>query len=162
MKQMKDKDLKRLRRSDLVEIIYRLQENEKALNQEITALKQKLNDRRIAVEEAGSIAEAALRLNSVFETAQKAADEYLKNIKANSDQASRALDEANAKAESILSDADNERKEAADELDAKVRKILLKAGDKAESIIAEANQQAQEILENAKAQAQAEGSEEQS
>ena len=32
-------------------------------------------------EEAGSIAEAALRINRVFEAAQEAADQYLENIR---------------------------------------------------------------------------------
>ena len=37
--------------------------------------------RRIELEEAGSIAEASLRLNGVFEAAQKAADQYLENLR---------------------------------------------------------------------------------
>lgn len=35
----------------------------------------------LELEEAGSIAEAALRLNGVFEAAQKAADQYVYNVK---------------------------------------------------------------------------------
>lgn len=38
-------------------------------------------DRKIELEEAGNIAEAALKLNKVFEAAQKAADQYLYNLK---------------------------------------------------------------------------------
>lgn len=37
--------------------------------------------REIELEEAGSIAEAALRLNGVFEAAQKAAEQYLINVR---------------------------------------------------------------------------------
>lgn len=37
--------------------------------------------REIELEEAGSIAEAALRLNGIFEAAQEAADQYLMNVK---------------------------------------------------------------------------------
>jgi hypothetical protein len=36
--------------------------------------------RQIALEESGSIAEAALRLNGIFEAAQKAADQYIYNL----------------------------------------------------------------------------------
>ncbi len=39
------------------------------------------SSKRIELEEAGSIAEAALRLNGIFEVAQQAADQYLYNIK---------------------------------------------------------------------------------
>jgi predicted RNase H-like nuclease (RuvC/YqgF family) len=38
-------------------------------------------NRQIELEEAGSIAEAALRLNKVFEAAQKAADQYIYNLR---------------------------------------------------------------------------------
>ena len=41
--------------------------------------------RRIELEKAGSIAEASLRLNGVFEAAQKAADQYLENIRQHAD-----------------------------------------------------------------------------
>lgn len=37
--------------------------------------------RRIELDEAGSIAEAALRLNGIFEVAQQAADQYLYNVR---------------------------------------------------------------------------------
>ncbi|MCI9217549.1 hypothetical protein AALA78_11925 [Lachnospiraceae bacterium 42-17] len=37
--------------------------------------------REIELEEAGSIAEAALRINGVFEAAQRAAEQYLMNVK---------------------------------------------------------------------------------
>ena len=43
-------------------------------------LEEERTTRRIELEEAGSIAEAALRLNGVFEAAQKAADQYIYNI----------------------------------------------------------------------------------
>lgn len=42
-----------------------------------------LNSRRIELEDAGSIAEAALRLNGIFEVAQQAADHYLYNVRVN-------------------------------------------------------------------------------
>lgn len=44
-------------------------------------LAKEREDRRIELEEAGSIAEAALRLNGIFNAAQKAAEQYLYNIK---------------------------------------------------------------------------------
>ena len=37
--------------------------------------------RRIELEKAGSLAEASLRLNGVFEAAQKDADQYLENLR---------------------------------------------------------------------------------
>ncbi len=45
-------------------------------------IEKQRTERRIQLDEAGSIAEAALRLNHVFEAAQKAAEQYLYNIQA--------------------------------------------------------------------------------
>ena len=154
MKEMKDKDLKRLSRSDLVEIIFRLQENESSLNQQIAQLQKKLNDRRIIIDNSGSIAEAALKLNSVFETAQKAADEYLSSIKHRSSEAAEAvINEADKEAQSIISDADDKRKEATEELDTKIRIIIEKAKQEADKIVADAKIQAQQIIETAEKEA---------
>lgn len=49
-----------------------------ALRQEIEEIKE---SRKIELENAGSIAMASLRLNGIFEVAQKAADQYLYNIR---------------------------------------------------------------------------------
>ena len=61
-----------------------LHSNMDRLKQENEQLIQKLNDRTITIENAGSIAEASLKLNKVFEAAQKAADDYLESIKSQS------------------------------------------------------------------------------
>ncbi len=56
-----------------------------AKDETIRALRAELESRqasrRIELDEAGSIAMAALKLNGVFEAAQKAADQYLYNLK---------------------------------------------------------------------------------
>lgn len=50
----------------------------------ISELKKEIEDfrldRKIQIEKAGSLAEAALRLNGIFEAAQKAADQYIYNL----------------------------------------------------------------------------------
>lgn len=45
-------------------------------------LEAEQHKREIELQDAGSIAEAALRLNGVFEAAQKAADQYLESVQA--------------------------------------------------------------------------------
>ena len=82
---MTDKEFKRLRRSDLIEIIYEYQRREKALNEEIEALKAELESRDLKIRDAGSIAEAVVKLNELFETAQKTADEYVEQVKRNAE-----------------------------------------------------------------------------
>lgn len=78
---MTDKELRRLRRRELLELlIVQTDENEK-LKKELSRAQAELNNRRIAIECAGSLAEAALQLNGVFEAADRAAKQYLENVR---------------------------------------------------------------------------------
>ena len=58
-----------------------LQEQVKRQEQELKEAKQALQNREIQINEAGSIAEAALQLNGIFEMAQIASQQYIDNIK---------------------------------------------------------------------------------
>lgn len=78
---MDSRELKKLSRGDLLEmLIEQMKENDR-LKAELVQKDKQLADRRIEIENAGSIAQAALKLNGVFEEAQAAADQYLENIK---------------------------------------------------------------------------------
>lgn len=83
---MTDKELRRLKRSELLEILYEQEKEIAELRKKLNRATRKLEDRRILIEKSGSIAEAALRLNEVFEAAQAAADQYLENIRELGDQ----------------------------------------------------------------------------
>lgn len=117
---MADRELKRLRRRELLQMLLVQCEETEKYTKEAQELRAELNDlteryerligklnikderlnqkdakiaelkntieemkasREIELEEAGSIAEAALRLNGVFEAAQRAAEQYLMNVK---------------------------------------------------------------------------------
>ena len=78
---MTDKELKKLTRAELLEMLLIQSKEKQRLEEELREAKEKLEERDIMIAEAGSIAEAALRLNDVFEAAQKAADQYLENVK---------------------------------------------------------------------------------
>jgi glutathione S-transferase len=102
---MTDKQLKRLSRADLLELLLiQTKENER-LHAELEEARAQLESRRICVEEAGSIANAALALNGVMEAAQAAADQYLENIaqiKAEAEQLRREAEEMKREAEEKL------------------------------------------------------------
>lgn len=78
---MADKELRRLSRAELLEILLAQAEENRELKKRIGEMQAQLDDRKIMLEEAGSIAEAALRLSGVFETAETAAAQYLENIR---------------------------------------------------------------------------------
>ena len=73
--------MKKLGRGQLLEILVRQSKELDRLQEELKAAEDKLADRRIRMEESGSIAEAALKLNGIFEVAQQAADDYLASLR---------------------------------------------------------------------------------
>ena len=77
---MTDQELKKLHRSDLLELLIAQEKENEQLRSQIAQLKRRLEDRTIALEQAGSIAEASLQINGVFQAAQDAAAQYLENI----------------------------------------------------------------------------------
>lgn len=78
---MTDKELRRLSRRDLMEILYEQGKEIETLRAELAAREAELEDRRIMIENSGSIAEAALKLNGVFEAAQAACEQYSLSLK---------------------------------------------------------------------------------
>ena len=83
---MTQKELKRLRRSDLMEMLLELSKENLRLQEELQEANRKLQERELAIAECGTLAEAALKLNRIFEDAQAACDQYLYNVKLRSGQ----------------------------------------------------------------------------
>lgn len=78
---MTAKELKKLRRSDLLEMMLELRRENDALHAQVEELQRRLDDRRIVIADSGTLAEAALRLNGVFQAAQAACDQYMENMR---------------------------------------------------------------------------------
>ena len=74
------KELRKLKRVDLMELLVSQAEEIEHLQNRVLELEDQLNDRNILIAKAGSIAEASLEINKIFEVAQKTADQYLENI----------------------------------------------------------------------------------
>lgn len=78
---MTDKELKKLNRAELLELLIAQMKENKSLKDELQSAKAALEDRDIAIDKAGSIAEASLQINGVFRAAEAAAAQYLDNIR---------------------------------------------------------------------------------
>lgn len=78
---LEDKKLKKMSRGELLELLVLLSKQNDELQKQLKEKEEQLENRQIIINKSGSIAEAALKLNEVFEIAQKAADEYLDNIR---------------------------------------------------------------------------------
>lgn len=79
---MTEKELRRLSRADLLEMLIEQSAELHKVRKKCRLLEQKMESRQIAIDEAGSIAEAALRINGVFEAAQASCEQYMENIRA--------------------------------------------------------------------------------
>ena len=112
---MTDRSLRKLNRRELLELLIALKEENNQLKERLQQQSAQLHSREIQIQNAGSMAEAALALNDVFESVDKAAAQYLENIKRCSEQQNsvydRIVSEAEQKAKAILEDAENERQQ---------------------------------------------------
>lgn len=106
---MTDKELKKLSRSELLDmLIYQAEENKK-LRDELESARLELLKREIAIEKAGTLAEASMYMSGLFDSADNAAKIYLENIeqrKRETDEiCQRKIAEAESRVESIISGA---------------------------------------------------------
>lgn len=119
---MADRDLRKMNRKELLELLIASEKENDQLKEQLQQQTVQLRSRELQIKNAGSIAEAALALNGVFESADKAAAQYLENIKRCSEQQqsiyNRIVSEAEQKAKTILDNAEKEKQQkikAADE-----------------------------------------------
>lgn len=74
------KELKKMKKIELMELLLEQEKEITKLTDENQKLNQQLNEKILKIEESGSIAEAALKLSDIFESAQRAVDIYLSNL----------------------------------------------------------------------------------
>ena len=77
---MTDRELRRLSRAELLEMLLAQVEENERLKARLEEAERALEDRRLAVSRAGSLAEASLQLNEVFAAADRAARQYVENV----------------------------------------------------------------------------------
>lgn len=77
---MKGNELRKLTRRQLLELLLKQTQRAEDLQLQNNTLKQQQDEKRMIVQEAGTMAEAALKLNKVFEAADAAAKQYVTQI----------------------------------------------------------------------------------
>ena len=105
---MTEKELKKLNRFQLLEMIILQTEQIADLEKQLQKTRRLLENQQIQVAQAGSIAEAALQLSGIFEAAQSAADVYLANVKIHTENADQIEANAQLAANQILEQARTE------------------------------------------------------
>ena len=110
---MTEKELKKLNRKELLEMLFFQTERVEELEAELQALKEQINKNEISINSAGSIAEASLKVSKIFDEADSAAKIYLDNVKKlnNDDEVKTFENECRQKALKLLADTERLCKE---------------------------------------------------
>lgn len=82
---MTKKELRKMNRRQLIELMLEQSRLIDSLEARLEKAEAQLSERELIMQESGSIAEAAMRLNGVFQAAQDAADQYLASIRSMAD-----------------------------------------------------------------------------
>ena len=134
---MTDRELKRLRRQDLLEILIAQRKEIESLKERLARAEASLEDRQIRIDKAGSLAEAVLAVNGVIEAAQSAADQYLDNIKELSSQQAAVCEqrekESREKAETLLQEAEEQSRALREKCEADCQAMEMKAKQASEA-----------------------------
>ena len=144
---MTNKELKGLSRQELLEMLIEQSKKVNALQAGLDQANARLAERQIQVEKAGSIAEAALALNHIFEDAQAAAEQYLENLRIQCAASDARAAAANEKAEACLTDAQEKAEAIVREANDRAELILKDAHAERERILTQTNQECQRRLE---------------
>ena len=99
---MTEKELKKLNRYQLLELLIIQTERADKLQAALEEAERRLSDQEINISTLGSIAEASLHLKGVFQTAQDAADLYINAAKKH---AEAIEEEAHKKSAAIIAQA---------------------------------------------------------
>lgn len=78
---MTSRELRKESRAGLLEILLAQSREIDCLKAEVASLNEKLEEKELVMSRSGSIAEASLELNRVFEAAQLVADQYVRSIR---------------------------------------------------------------------------------
>lgn len=104
-----EKELRKLNRTELLEMLIAQSKRLSRVEEELSAAQKELERRNIAITTSGSLAEAALKLNGIFEAADQAAAQYLDTLREQESNAEHIIAEAEAKAHEIINAAEVQR-----------------------------------------------------
>ena len=118
------KELRKISKSEMLEIMLSQAKRIEELENELNKTKKKLESKKILIDECGTLAEASLKLNGIFETAQQSAELYLLNVK---DKCKRIEEntrkECLLKTEKMIADTEEICKKRQSEIDEYLKKV---------------------------------------
>ncbi len=159
---MTDKELKKLSRIEVLELLLNSEKQKTELEQQLEEARQKnreltekLNSRELDIQEAGNIADASLKISGIFQCAQAAAESYLDNVKSLSEKQEAICAEREAKSKEEAERLTSQARAAGEELLARTGEDCTRQRTEAESYCTEIRNAAEkECLEQKEKTAQ--------
>lgn len=159
---MTEQDLRKLHRTELLELVQDLTKENQVLRVELDKLRNQLASRTIAIEKSGSLAEAAIRINGVFEACQAACEQYTMNLQqrvAEQERISQELEQRNQileqltreKCEQMLRETEMEQRIRKDKINEEINDCLSRAKEEAFALVNDAQMRADTIRREADA-----------
>ncbi len=125
---MTDRELRRLSRTDLLELLLAQRRENEQLRCLLDQAQAQLADRTIEINKAGSIAEASLQLNGVFQAAEASCQHYIDNIKllsARQDSICQEMEaETKAKCDQMIAEAEQKSQQCWDVCSTKLQQFI--------------------------------------
>lgn len=141
---MTETNLKKLSRGDLLEMLVAQGEELEAIKAKLTETEERLQKKELDITEAGSIADASLKLNGVFEAAQAASQQYLDNIKLLSERqqgiCEKLEQESREKAEALLAETTEKCETMENDMKTRCEEMLAKAKEESQAYWDEVSQ----------------------
>ena len=113
---MRDKDLKRLNRRELLEMLIIQTRKVEALEGQLKEASLRLESRELQIKEAGDLAQAVMKLNGIFEAAQNASSQYIENIDIMKERCRKECEDMRSKASNEAARITEEAKKEAERI----------------------------------------------
>ena len=125
---MTEKELRRLSRTDLLELLLAQRRENEQLRCILDQTQSQLADRTIKIEKAGSIAEAYLQLSGIFTAAQDSCQYYMDNIKLLSERQAQVCQqmeqETQEKCDRMVAEAEQKAQQCWENCSAKIKALV--------------------------------------
>lgn len=124
---MNKKKERKINKKELLEIMLAQAKRIEELEQKLEKTQKKLDSKKLTIENSGSLAEATLKLNNVFEVAQETAEQYLLNIKEKCKRIEiETKKECQTKTEQMIKETEKQCQQREKEAEEKLKDIELK------------------------------------
>lgn len=142
--------LRKMKRVNLLEILLEVTKENERLRVRNRKLAKRLASKEVVVSEAGSIAEASLKISGIFHVAQSAAEGYLASLKKAEENSDQLVSRAEEEAVQIMTQAEADSQQLRKQAEADSQKLRKQAKQDSEQMLKDAQEESKRMVEEAR------------